>query len=193
MNEDRDGALLEVRADTAAFASDIAAMRESLVAGLGTAAGQAGARIEDALARSIRSGKLGFEDLKRTALAVMAEIAAASVRSGIGALLGGSGGGGVGGGLVSLALSALGLPGRATGGPVTAGRPYLVGERGAELFVPGTAGQVMPMGGAGSGAARDVRVAITLVAPQGSEAQALGRSSRQVARAVRAALEAAEG
>ena len=40
---------------------------------------------------------------------------------------------------------------RANGGPVGAGRPYLVGERGPELFVPGAQGNIVPnnaMGGA---------------------------------------------
>lgn len=36
------------------------------------------------------------------------------------------------------------LPGRANGGPVTSGSPYVVGERGPELFVPGTGGSVVP-------------------------------------------------
>lgn len=41
---------------------------------------------------------------------------------------------------------------RAMGGPVTAGRPYLVGERGPELFVPGRTGGIVSnnqMGGGG--------------------------------------------
>lgn len=36
--------------------------------------------------------------------------------------------------------------GLARGGPVIAGRPYLVGERGPELFVPRSAGTVLPSG-----------------------------------------------
>jgi SLT domain-containing protein len=37
------------------------------------------------------------------------------------------------------------ITGRATGGPVSAGRPYLVGEKGRpELFVPGQSGSVIP-------------------------------------------------
>ena len=36
------------------------------------------------------------------------------------------------------------LLGRAAGGPVTAGMPYMVGERGAELFVPNVAGSIVP-------------------------------------------------
>lgn len=35
------------------------------------------------------------------------------------------------------------VPGRATGGPVTAGRPYIVGEKEAELFVPGQSGVIL--------------------------------------------------
>ena len=33
--------------------------------------------------------------------------------------------------------------GRASGGPVTAGRPYIVGERAPELFVPRQSGQIL--------------------------------------------------
>lgn len=36
------------------------------------------------------------------------------------------------------------MQGRASGGPVTAGSPYLVGERGPELFVPGASGRIVP-------------------------------------------------
>lgn len=37
-----------------------------------------------------------------------------------------------------------GLPRRATGGPVTGGQPYIVGERRAEVFVPKSAGTIIP-------------------------------------------------
>jgi hypothetical protein len=39
--------------------------------------------------------------------------------------------------------------GRANGGPVNAGTSYVVGERGPELFVPNTAGTIVPNGGSG--------------------------------------------
>jgi hypothetical protein len=39
-----------------------------------------------------------------------------------------------------------GVPGRARGGPVSAGEPYVVGERGQELFVPGSDGVILPAG-----------------------------------------------
>lgn len=51
-------------------------------------------------------------------------------------------GGDLGGWVGSLAASFGG--GRAIGGPVLAGNAYLVGERGPELFMPQTSGQVVP-------------------------------------------------
>jgi hypothetical protein len=38
------------------------------------------------------------------------------------------------------------------GGPVAGGVPYLVGERGPELFVPAAAGRIVPSGALGPGA-----------------------------------------
>jgi len=43
------------------------------------------------------------------------------------------------------------LPRRAAGGPVAAGSPYIVGERGPELFVPGMSGAVVPNAAAAGG------------------------------------------
>jgi len=59
-----------------------------------------------------------------------------------GAAKGMMGGGGGGGGLLSALASAF-AP-RATGGPVTAGQSYLVGERRPEVFVPNVNGTVIP-------------------------------------------------
>lgn len=50
------------------------------------------------------------------------------------------------------ALSTSAAAARASGGPVSADTPYLVGERGAELFVPNTSGAIVPnhkLGGGG--------------------------------------------
>lgn len=188
MDDEIEQLVVAVRADTRAFASDVAAMRAGLEGGLGQGADRAGRTIEAGLARAIRTGKLGFEDLKAVALAAMAQIAAASIGNGVGALLGG-GGSGLIGGATSLLGSLLGLPGRATGGPVSPGAAYLVGERGPELFVPTASGRIAA---AAPAPAREVRVAISVQAGGGSEARALERSSRQVARAVARALQTAE-
>lgn len=184
MDEEIERLVVSVRADTQAFARDVAAMRAELDGPFAEGLQRAGNALEGALIRAVRTGKFGFEDLKRTALAMMADIAAAAIRNGIGAI---GGGGGLGGVLTSLLGGLLGLPGRATGGPVTGGRAYLVGERGPELFVPTAAGRVETL--RQSGGTREVRVAITVNAPPAGEARALSASSRQVARAVKAALQ----
>jgi hypothetical protein len=62
--------------------------------------------------------------------------------------------------------SLLGLPGRAGGGPVHAGRPYMVGERGPELFVPTQSGSIQANGGSVAGGG-DTVVNLTLVTPDG--------------------------
>jgi hypothetical protein len=43
------------------------------------------------------------------------------------------------------------LPGRAAGGPVSAGMPYVVGEEGPELFVPKQSGTIIPNGARAKG------------------------------------------
>ena len=175
---------VEVRADVAAFARDVARMRDDLTGGLGEGAARAGRLIEGSLLRAVRSGSLGFDDLKATALRALDEIAAAALRGGVSAALGGNSGGGS---LSGLFMGLLGLPGRATGGPVTAGRAYTVGERGPEVFVPTASGRVETL--SPSAGTREVRVSITVNASGGEAAGALRQSGRQVARAVKAALE----
>jgi hypothetical protein len=191
MDEEIERLIVSVRADTAGFARDVAEMRGGLEGPLSAGAERAGRAIESALLKAVRTGKIGFDDLRSLALSVLNEIAAAAISSGLNELgLGGGGGGGGGGGLLSLVMSLFGgSPGRATGGPVSPGRPYWVGERGPELFVPASAGSVAAPGGGG---AREVRVAITVLAGAGEAPRALAQSSRQVARAVKAALSGVE-
>lgn len=45
-----------------------------------------------------------------------------------------------------------GITGKATGGSVRSGTPYIVGEQGAELFVPGRSGTIVPNNAIGGGA-----------------------------------------
>jgi len=187
--DELDDMIVSVRADTRGFARDVAEMRATLDGPLVAGADRAGRAIENTLLRAVRTGKLGFEDLRRMAVGVMGEIAQAAIAGGIGSLLGGGAkaGRGSAGGLLSGLLSAIvGAPGRATGGPVSPGRAYRVGENGPELFVPTSAGRVEAP--AFPTAGREVRVAITINAGPGESNAALARSSRQVARAVKAAL-----
>lgn len=197
MDEEIDRLVIAVRADTQGFARDVSTMRQDMEGPLASGAERAGRAIETGLLRAVRTGKLGFDDLRAVALATMNSIAQAAMGSGLSSLglssmgLGGGAGGfggGLLGGVLNIGMAALGLPGRATGGPVSPGRAYRVGENGPELFVPTSSGTVLAAGGAGGGGARDVRVAITINAPDNSAPQALARSARQIARTMRGAL-----
>lgn len=191
MTDNFEELVIDVRARTDGFASDVEAMRRSLDGSLLDGFSRAGNVLERGLLGALRRGSLGFDDLKRVAFSALAEIAGYALQSGIGSLFGGTGGGGGGlGNLLGQSIGALfGLPGRATGGPVAPGRAYLVGERGPEVFVPTAAGRV-ETGMAAPG--RDVRVAIQIAVPRGQAAPtAMQRSSRQIASAVRRALQQA--
>ncbi|WP_062346120.1 phage tail tape measure protein [Novosphingobium sp. CCH12-A3] len=189
MTDELDTLMIDVRANTSGFTADLAQMRGSFDSILVDGFGRAGDTLERGLLGAIRRGSLGFEDLRRVALNVVGDIAAQAVQAGIGSIGGATGvqSGGIGGLLTGLVSSIFGLPGRATGGPVAPGRGYLVGERGPELFVPTSAGRVEPSVGGGRG--RDVNVSIRIVSPQGSnQPESLRRSGKQVAQAVRRAL-----
>jgi hypothetical protein len=192
MDDQIDTLMVDVRASTDGFRADIDAMRGTLDRGLVDGFERAGQVLERGLLSALRSGRTGFDDLKRVALGALGEIASQAMSSGIASLFGGSAGAPAQGGIASLFSSlvgtVLGQPGRATGGPVSPGRAYMVGERGPEMFVPTSAGRV-EAGSPSGGPAREVRVAINLAAPRGTDVPvALRRSSRQVASQVRRAL-----
>ena len=199
MDDEIETLMVEVRAGTSGFSADIAAMRGTIDGSLTDGFARAGSALERGLTGAIRRGSLGFDDLKQIALRTMNEIAASALQLGLDKIFGGAGGGGSGsssggtaglfGSLLSTVLGGIfGAPGRATGGPVSPNRPYMVGERGPELFVPTSAGRVETGGGGG----RDVRVAINLAAPRGTDSPVmLRRSTRQIASAVARAMRSA--
>jgi phage-related minor tail protein len=183
--DDMRAALTPMRGDMVRLRDEAGALRDEMDL-LATGAERASRTIEAGLLRAARTGRLGFEDLGRVALSILAQIAQAAVRGGIDAVLGG-GTGGLAGIGAALLTGALGLPGRATGGAVAPGRAYLVGERGPEVFLPTSSGRVLADAGGGA-APREVRVAISINGGAPDAPRALARSARQVARAVRGAL-----
>ncbi|MCR9179933.1 MAG: tail tape measure protein [Erythrobacteraceae bacterium] len=189
MDDNFEALVIDVRASTDGFAADLETMRRSLDTSLLDGFGRAGNVLENGLLSALRRGSLGFDDLKRVAFRALDEIASHALQSGMANLFGGSGSGGLGG-IIGQSLGALlGLPGRATGGPVSPGRAYLVGENGPEVFLPTASGRI-EAGGGRDGQGRDVRVAIQLAVPRGTAAPtAMQRSSRQVASAVRRTLQ----
>ena len=62
-----------------------------------------------------------------------------------------------GGGLLSFLI-----PGRASGGSVSANSPYMVGEEGPELFVPKTSGSIIPNGQAVAGSSESTVVHMSI-------------------------------
>jgi tape measure domain-containing protein len=79
-----------------------------------------------------------------------------------------------------------GIPQRANGGSVAGGSPYIVGERGPELFVPGRSGTIVPndkMGGGGN-----VSVVVNVDA-SGSNVEGDAEDSKQLGRVIAAAIQ----
>jgi hypothetical protein len=190
MDDNFDALVIDVRASTDGFAADLETMRRSLDTSLLDGFGRAGNVLENGLLSALRRGSLGFDDLKRVAFRALDEIASHALQSGLANLFGGSGSGGLGG-LIGQSLGALfGLPGRATGGPVSPGRAYLVGENGPEVFLPTASGRIERGDGGDGTHGRAVNVAIQLAVPRGTAAPtAMRRSSRQIASAVRRSLQ----
>jgi len=107
---------------------------DSLAAKINTTLASA---MENALIGTITAAIQGTEDLgeKLQALAsdLLGTLGRIFINAGISGLAGPGG-----------LFGANGLPGfRADGGPVTANQPYIIGERGPELFVPGNSGTVV--------------------------------------------------
>jgi len=84
-------------------------------------------------------------------------------------------------GSTSVGVSGFGLPNlmaRAGGGSVMAGQPYVVGENGPELFMPGRSGGIAPAGsfGGGSNIVVNVDANGSNVQGDGAQANALGKA-----------------
>jgi hypothetical protein len=74
---------------------------------------------------------------------------------------------------------------RAAGGPVSAGSPYIVGERGPELFVPGRSGGLVPNDSLGMGSAN----VVVNVDASGSSVQGDGNQANQLGKAIGIAVQ----
>ena len=130
-------------------------------------------KMEDSLVEFAMTGKLKFKDLANSIIKDLIRIAiqqaiTGPLAGGFGSLFGGK------------------LPGRASGGPVTGGRPYIVGERGSELFVPKMSGQIIPNNQLGGGNT----VVNVSVDAKGTQSQGDEPSAQQLGRLIGAAVNA---
>jgi len=108
-----------------------------------------------------------------------------AISSLFGGATGGGGGFATGVGFNPNVFSMPSLLGRAKGGSVMAGQPYIVGERGPELFMPGRSGGIAPTGSFGGG----VNVVVNVDA-SGTNVQGNQSNANQLGRAVSAAVQA---
>lgn len=92
---------------------------------------------------------------------------------------------GNGGGLIGAAFTAIGAFAgfRANGGPVQAGQPYIVGERGPELMIPQSSGQVVSNRDLNDSGGTTVNM--TVVTP---DANSFRKSERQVSHSLKRGL-----
>ena len=182
--------MVDVRANTQGFAQDMSTMRGSFNSTLVDGFTQAGSTLEAGLTAALQKGTSGFTALRTTALGALGDIASQATGTLFNSVGADSGAGAMTGllGLTGIASTLMGLPGRATGGPVSPEQPFMVGENGPEMFVPTSAGSIANSQQMGSGG-RDVRVSINVNTPAGGDVpQSLQRSSRQIASAVRRAV-----
>ena len=117
--------------------------------------------MEDAFVNFARTGKLSFKDL---ADSIIADV----IRIGIRRAIASGGEGGVG----NIFSAFMGLF-KAEGGPVSANSPYIVGEKGPEVFVPTTAGTIVPNGASGGQAMGVTNVNYTIQAVDASSFRSL--------------------
>jgi len=102
--------------------------------------------MNSALDNFVKTGKLHFKDLVASIIEGLIKIQLQAQLSGLFNMLGNSLGfgssssSGFSGGITNLAQF---MP-KADGGPISAGSPYLVGENGPELMIPGQSGAIIP-------------------------------------------------
>ena len=129
---------------------------------------------EDAFVKLVQTGKLSFKDLANSLIADFARIQARKALTGVFDMGGGdSKGNGFSFGTL---LSSIGGLFKANGGQVQGDSPYIVGERGPELFVPQSAGKIIPnnaLGGSSSNTVNNTAVTYSIQAVDASSFRAL--------------------
>ena len=117
----------------------------------------------------------GTKTLGEVASGVLRQISSQLMKFALGSI----GGGGI--------LGAIGDLFKANGGPVSAGKPYIVGERGPEVFTPSRSGTIIPNHAMGVGGGTSI---VVNVDASGSSVQGDGPSANQLGKAIGAAVQA---
>jgi len=118
--------------------------------------------LEDALVSFVTTGKADFKSLANS---IIADLIRIQIRSMLAGIFGGGSGFNLG------SLFGFGSTGgyspptfgpRAAGGPVSANSPYIVGEKGPELFMPGSSGSIVPNNALGGNSGGGVTINQTI-------------------------------
>jgi TP901 family phage tail tape measure protein len=143
-----------------------------------------GMTIKSGVVDAIQGAVDGTKSLGEVAASVLNNIANKILDVAVNmALFGAMSGTGTGGGLLGGFFKP---PGKALGGPVSAGTPYMVGERGPELFMPSRGGSIIPNNALGGGSAN----VVVNVDASGSSVQGDQAQGRQLGVAISAAVQA---
>ncbi|MGP8437186.1 phage tail tape measure protein [Paraburkholderia fungorum] len=179
-------------------AQNMAAQTESAVT-------NAAKGMEDALVSFATTGKLNFKSLADSIIADIIRMQARAAISGlfnmavsaVGGYFGNTGAAAAanfqGGDSLSNLINNTGgwgtIPARATGGPVDAGTTYLVGEKGPELFNPGTSGTIIPNHAISSSSGGDLTVNVP-VSIEGSGTAADQKNAGDLGMKIKQAVQA---
>jgi hypothetical protein len=182
-----DSLVVKLRADTSGLETALGSLEQDL----GSLEG-ATSRVTEGMSRAfdgfVRNGEISFESLRKTALSALDDIFSRMLETSLGGIVGnGSADIASFGGIVQSFLF-----GRAGGGAVAPNRPYLVGEKGPELFMPHSPGRIMPGGAVQGNAATRVTNITVNVRGGDSSPRESRKSAGQIAVAVRRAMEKAE-
>jgi phage-related minor tail protein len=114
--------------------------------------------LSSAIDNFVKTGKLSMKDLARS---IIQDLIAIQMKAAVMRFLGAAFGLATGpnpsnDGWFANVYQASGVTGKATGGPVSAGSPYIVGERGPELFMPSGSGTIIPNNQMGMGSTTNV-------------------------------------
>lgn len=152
---------------------------------------QAAANTQDILAGTFEelatSGDLSAKKILQTFGQMIVKLIAQAAAADLAGRLFGAAGGGTGGGWIGALAGAFG-GGKAAGGPVSPNSAYMVGERGPEMFVPNSAGKIVPnnkLGGGSTSISNHFTVQTEQPVTRRTEEQLAAAASRGVARANR--------
>jgi lambda family phage tail tape measure protein len=114
--------------------------------------------LSSAIDNFVKTGKLSMKDLTRS---IIQDLIAIQMKAAVMRFLGAAFGLATGpnasnDGWFANVYQAAGVTEKATGGPVSAGSPYIVGERGPELFMPSGSGTIIPNNQMGMGSTTNV-------------------------------------